>query len=169
MREVPLGGPRAKRHGTALVDDKDYAVVGVYQWCITASTRLGANQYACHRVRLPDGRSRLERMHHLITGWAFVDHIDGDGLNNQRNNLRQATVRQNARNGRSHRDSSSPHRGVSWFKRDGLWHAQISDGVRNRHIGYFTSERKAARAYDAEAAHFFGEFARLNFPGDGDE
>jgi hypothetical protein len=163
MREIQLGGPRAKRHGVALMDDADFERLGAFQWCISAGSRPNAPSYAVRRLRLDDGRSVIQRMHHAVTGLRFVDHIDGNGLNNQRANLRSATAVTNARNGKAHRDSASRYRGVSWFRRDGLWRAQISTG-RNRHIGYFETERAAALAYDDAAADLFGEFARLNFP-----
>jgi hypothetical protein len=97
-------------------------------------------------------------MHSLITGFAEVDHWDLDGLNNQRENLREGVDGRNARNQRAHRDSTSRFKGVCFDPRRGRWRAVL----RNSHLGYFADELEAAAAYDAAAQEVFGEFARLN-------
>jgi hypothetical protein len=94
----------------------------------------------------------------------LVDHIDGDPLNNVRENLRLATPVQNAHNARGKRTSkSSSFKGVSQY-RDGVrWVAQIMLRGRNFHLGIYADEEQAARAYDTAAIHQHGEFARPNF------
>jgi hypothetical protein len=113
-------------------------------------------------------------MHTLITGLPFVDHADGDGLNNQRYNLRPADHTLNNANRRpatthSGKAKSSRYKGVHWFKPGpgkgrARWHAQIRIGGRDRSLGYFYDEEAAARAYDAAARAEWGEFAHPNFP-----
>jgi hypothetical protein len=94
-----------------------------------------------------------------------VDHINGDPLDNRRANLRVCTQAQNLANGRSHRDSTSRYRGVSWKRSEGVWRAQISvGGQRSRFLGQYRDEEAAARAYDEAARAQYGEYARLNFP-----
>jgi AP2 domain len=89
------------------------------------------------------------------------DHIDHDGLNNRRSNLRPATNQQNLANNRQARGASG-FRGVRLHKRDGCWEAQI--GRDNQYLGRFDTLEQAARAYDAAALARFGEFAIFNFP-----
>ncbi len=93
----------------------------------------------------------------------FTDHIDGDGLNNQRRNLRICTRAENQRNRRIYDDSVSGYKGISWHKRLGKWRATIKvDGIQIS-LGCFTSAKKAAHVYDDAAIKYYGEFARPNF------
>lgn len=161
MREIPLGGPRAKRHGIALIDDADFALVSRYDWCISATRR--GTLYAIRALRR-EGVKTTQLMHHLIMGPGLVDHVDRDGLNNQRSNLRMATQTQNAGNRISLPGTSSRFKGVCRIKNNGLWRASICINGRTKFLGEYTSEEDAARAYDRAAPGHFGEFARLNFP-----
>lgn len=97
-----------------------------------------------------------------------VDHIDGDGLNNRRENLRLATPAQNSANMRARPGSLSGFKGVTWSKNAKRWRAKIRANGRHRHLGYFTSEEEAARAYDDAARELHGEFACVNFPRPGE-
>jgi hypothetical protein len=93
-----------------------------------------------------------------------VDHINGDGLDNRRSNLRACSTAENVRNSRKY----AAHRATSKFKGvcldRGKYRAQIALPGRKLNLGRFASEEEAARAYDAAALQHFGEFARLNFP-----
>lgn len=139
------------------VDDEDYNTVSLYTWRLQ-ETRSG-NVYACSDV---PSQGRRIFMHTLIMGTKGVDHIDGNGLNNVRSNLRPATASQNAAN-RKAQGGSSRYKGVSWHKRSCKWQAQI----KRTNLGYFDDEKEAARAYDDAAREDYGEFARLNFPEEG--
>ena len=92
-----------------------------------------------------------------------IDHINGDTLDNRLENLRICTNAQNAHNSYKRRQTASRYKGVTWHIRYKKWVAQIGRGKNHRHIGYFTSEEDAARAYDAKARELWGEFAHLNF------
>jgi len=92
----------------------------------------------------------------------MVDHKDGDGLNNQRSNLRRSSALQNSQNQRLSRRNKSGFKGV--FFKGPKWMASIRMNGRSTHLGMFDSAEAAALAYDAAAAAAFGEFARLNFP-----
>ncbi len=92
-----------------------------------------------------------------------VDHIDGNGLNNRKSNLRVCTQGQNSLNSRPRRNCSSRYKGVSFYKRDKIWQAQIFYNFRTINIGRFDDEVEAALAYDRKAEELFGEFAYLNF------
>jgi hypothetical protein len=91
-----------------------------------------------------------------------VDHIDGDSLNNKRDNLRPATRSQNARNSRSSKGSSSQFKGVSWNKRQRKWVSRIMVRGKTINLGTFDNERDAGRAYDIAAERFHSSFARPN-------
>lgn len=93
----------------------------------------------------------------------LLDHRDGDRANNRWINLREASPSQNARNIKSRPGSSSRYTGVSVIKRNGMWVAKINLAGRIKHLGTYVGEAEAARAYDAAAREFHGEFARPNF------
>ena len=93
----------------------------------------------------------------------LVDHIDHNGLNNCRSNLRLSTMAQNVRNTIS-RGGSSKYKGVHWCKRSKKWTGQICFNGKGHHLGGFRDEIEAAKAYDKRAKELHGEFACLNFP-----
>src|SRR5580658_9253484 len=109
-------------------------------------------------------------MHRLVFGVKpdeTVDHADGDGLNNQRYNLRNATKgQQQANRGGQRNNHSSRFKGVFWNDDRSRWQASIHSEGKTRYIGRFDDEEDAARAYDERALALFGSFARLNFPTD---
>ncbi len=94
----------------------------------------------------------------------IVDHMNRNRLDNTRANLRVCTRPENARNKGKLHATSSRFRGVSYRKCSGKWAARIRFKGKCIHLGYFTDEEEAARAYDRKAVELFGEFARLNFP-----
>lgn len=89
----------------------------------------------------------------------FIDHIDGDTLNNRLSNLRKCTKSDNSRNQKKTRGSSK-YKGVYLYK-SGIWRATIQL-EKKTHLGYFEDEREAAQAYDRAAEEAFGEFAKTN-------
>lgn len=97
----------------------------------------------------------------------YTDHIDGDGLNNQRYNLRKCKPLQNNMNRRSDEGSSSQYKGVSWCRAMQKWYSCICNKGKRKHIGYFHNEKDAAKAYDYNANKLckeLKEFVHLNFP-----
>lgn len=154
----------------AVVDAEDYADVMRFKWRVRNS---GTTHYARRDVRRADGSRTVLELHTYLTGYSLTDHIDGDGLNNRLANLREATTRQNGGNRRSQAGSSA-YRGVTWRKDLQKWRTRVqwSDATGRkleRHLGYFTSEEDAARAWDVAARERWGEFASLNFPGPGEQ
>jgi hypothetical protein len=105
-------------------------------------------------------------MHCLIMGAKGIDHVNGNGLDNRRENLRPATNSQNMANRRPNINSSSPYKGVTWAPNcgSGKWRANIKIDGASHTLGFFEDVREAAEAYDAAARVAFGEFARLNVP-----
>lgn len=157
-REIPLS-----RGLVALVDDDDYeAVVAAGAW--HASLCGGDLIYARHSYRDQFDVPRVIYIHNLVMRTRLVDHINGDGLDNRRCNLRPATTTQNLANTAPPSHNTSGYKGVNFYRRTGRYRAYIQSGYRPTHLGYFATAEQAARAYDAAALEHFGEFARLNFP-----
>ncbi len=106
-------------------------------------------------------------MHRVImvpSAGLIVDHINQNGLDNRRANMRLCTQSENKRNRASRPGSSSQFLGVSRSKRSTKWLATIRVGGQHIHLGYHADEADAARAYDAAALEYFGQFANPNFP-----
>lgn len=161
MRTIPLGGKRAAGR-IALIDDEDWNLVSPYRWWVQEQVRVGPRRHGPYAAAtLPQHQNIF--MHNLILGHKRVDHADGDGLNNQRANLRIATRSQNGANSGPRRGTSQ-FKGVSWSRKDSSWRAQITVDRYMRFLGNFSDEEAAARAYDAAALAAWGEFAYLNFP-----
>lgn len=95
---------------------------------------------------------------------AMIDHIDGDGSNNRIANLREATNAENMRNRGGNKNTTSQYCGVSWHRQTSKWLARIMLFGKRTHLGSFTDEIEAAKAYDVAALKLHGNFARLNFP-----
>lgn len=174
VKTVVLHGPKAAGR-VALVSDEDYELVSQYKWRLWeipgTETKYGCGPYAISTFRhdptgrfaVPKGRKKTIRMHALIMGVPGADHIDHDGLNNQRSNLRIATKSQNNHNQRPQRNVSSQFKGVCRMG-PAKWIAYITLERRHTRLGEFRDEIEAAYAYDTAAREHFGEFACLNFP-----
>ncbi len=92
-----------------------------------------------------------------------IDHRDGNGLNNQRSNLRFCTHAENMRNRNIQKNNTSGYKGVSWNKNARKWQAVIKYNGTHIYLGLFFCLVSAARTYDGKARELYGEFARLNF------
>ena len=101
-------------------------------------------------------------MHSLITGYPMVDHVNRNGLDNRRINLRPATLSQNSANRALFRNNTSGYKGVYWDRPQRKWMAVIMANGRRKRLGVFDDPVEAARAYNHAAAEAFGEYAWLN-------
>ncbi|KAB0579165.1 endonuclease [Ideonella dechloratans] len=147
----------------AMVDDADFEALNQWKW--SAEKRSGTF-YAIRCVRGPGGKKTTVRMHRQIVGEGVeVDHADGNGLNNQRENLRSCSVAENQQN-RKRARGTSQYKGVMWDRFHNRWKAKIIVNGERINLGSFMSEEDAALQYDAAAKEHFGEFASLNFPGE---
>ena len=156
MKEITLSQGKI-----ALVDDADYQLVSQFKW--HAEKRKCDIWYAKRNLYKPDGMRTTQYLHQfLIPGAQDIDHRDGNGLNNQRENIRPCTHAQNMCNAKRQSAGSSRFKGVSYRYRK--WQAGIRFQSKSYHLGSFLIEEDAARAYDAAAKQFHGSFARLNFP-----
>ncbi len=148
----------------ALVDDEDFERVNAFAWHARQSP--SGLWYAIRNIWVSgENRNDHQTLHHFIAGYRGVDHRDGDGLNNQKQNLRPATKSQNAmgfrRKGKS---ATSRFRGVYWETQTQKWRARIFVAGKSILLGRHTSDEAAARKYDEAARKHFGEFASPNFP-----
>lgn len=164
MKEIPL-----TQGLVAIVDNDDYERVSAHRW-YTAISRTSSDGvsliYAVRSAYRPDGQRRQQRLHRFILDAPDnmqVDHINGDGLDNRRENLRLCTSAENSRNVRPYTGGTSALKGVSWHLRVKKWRAQIKINGKKLHLGYYSTEEDAAKAYDSAALRFHGEFARTNF------
>lgn len=157
--EIPLTQGKV-----AIVDRDVYEALSQHKWL---ARRKGQLWYAQRSIPKPGGGQRIQLMHAAISGFPLTDHINGNGLDNRRVNLRRATYSQNAFNMRKHKGTSR-FKGVSLHRQAQKWVAAISFAGKRTHLGLFSDETAAAQQYDAAARELFGTYAALNFPGPGE-
>lgn len=158
-----------------LFDEADSEVLTKYSWSLRRTdysrtlyvfaNPTPANQPYCNK--------RLHAILMGVVGTEFeVDHINGNGLDNRRQNLRVVSHDENMRNLRKQltfngEPTSSKYKGVTWHKGAGKWAAKVCFQNKTHNLGLFsptpTGEIEAAYAYDRKARELFGEYAHLNF------
>ena len=151
---IPLRNRRGEVVAYTLIDEQD-AHLARLTW------RMQGQRYA---VRSQNGQILL--MHRVILNAppaVEVDHINRNGLDNRRTNLRLATRAENTRNAKLSRRNTSGFRGVSFDRFSGRWLATVRSDRRTYRLGAFATAEEAAIAYDFAAAALHGEFASTNF------
>jgi hypothetical protein len=141
----------------AKVDDEDYDWLMQRKWICNG-------RYVLSRR---GGMKKRISMHREIMNPPDdmeVDHIDHDGLNNQRCNLRVCTHYQNSQNRTMHKPTHSGYKGVG--RHFSKWRATIRVNTIRIRLGRFETKEEAAHAYDDAAIKYFGEFSQLNYPRD---
>lgn len=165
---IPLGGKKFPGK-FALVDPEDVLKVAKWGWSPFRPTLRGNRELFYAKARV---RGDIDYLHRFVLGITDrkirVDHINHDGLDCRKENLRVATHQQNVFNRRPNLLAASPYKGVYWHNSTEKWLASISCDGKRHYIGVFAFEEDAARAYDAKAAELFGEYAYLNFPEEGE-
>lgn len=143
-----------------MIDEEDVSKLGKKKWC---AHLIRNTFYAC----ADGGKTLLHRVILNAQPDEHIDHINGDGLDNRKVNLRIATIQQNAQNSRKQKSyknkpTSSKYKGVTWASDKRKWKAQISINEKPTSIGYYDQEIDAAKAYDKKAIELRGTFARIN-------
>jgi len=146
-----------------MVDDDDYEFLKKYKWRVRIDKW---NAYA-ERTEPVNGENVVMGMHRVlllaVDSKTFVDHRNGNGLDNRSENLRICSMSQNQWNQKPRLGGSSKYKGVYWCKINRFWIATIKYLGKSYGLGYYRNEKKAAQAYDKRAIELFGEFAWTNF------
>lgn len=159
MRKLTLRGNTGNKF--TIVDDEDFKSLSKYKWYVSHSLK-----YA-YRNKWQEGKNKLVLLHKEILNNTVsqVDHINRDKLDNRKSNLRICTASENSMNKkRDLKYKSSRFHGVHLRSDKKKWAASIRVKGRLLHIGSFSNEEEAAKAYDEKALLYFGEFCILNFP-----
>lgn len=157
MKEIPL-----TRGKVALVDDEDYDYLSQWKWYAYPNH---GNWYAVRGVRKFPHYWTI-RMHRVVVNAPedmHVDHIDFDGLNNQKKNLRLCSRYENGRHMRLRKDNTTGYKGVYPCPYNKFGATIYIDG-KQTYLGAFDTPEDAARSYDYFAKMYYKEFAVLNFP-----
>lgn len=147
-KKIPLGNDQF-----AIIDDEDYELVSQYNW---SGARSGESDHIYAVTRL--------RMHRLVMNaplGMYVDHINGDTLDNRKENLRLCTNAENQQNARA-RGGTSQYKGVSYNKKMKKWLGAFTVLGQTYHCGYFDDEKECARAVDKKRREVCGDFASKN-------
>ena len=156
-REIPL-----TKNRVALVDDEDFEELSQFKWRLGDNRKYPHKVYAIRKGRKGEGKKTIS-MHRVIAGapdGAEVDHIDGDGLNNTKSNLRIVTRQDNAKNRRLSTNNYSGYTGVYMDKRSGRWKATLRVNKKFIWLGSHSTIQEAAMAYQIAADEHFGQFRR---------
>lgn len=158
----------------ALVDDEDYDRLSEHKWFASKSRTADKFSATRNTPGRPNGEQRKILMHREITNAPkekVVDHINGNPLDNRKENLRVCTQQENSWNRGKPKNNKSGYKGVTYYKKRDMinelkkpWAAHIQSNGKKRYLGYYKTAQEAARAYDQKAIELFGEFAQLNFP-----
>lgn len=146
---------------TATFDDEDFELISRFKW---SALKIGNSFYAVTNTSRKLGKRKVLYMHRVITGVQGreeIDHINRNGLDNRKENLRVCTHKENMQN-QVKMCGSSRFKGVSWDSSNKKWASHIRVENKTKYLGEYTSESDAAIAYNEAAKNYFEEFACLN-------
>jgi hypothetical protein len=148
------------KHGTAIIDEQDFDRISQYKWYSFDNDGTGSRCYAICKIR-----GKTVYMHRMVMGaqdGEYVDHIDGNGLNNSRSNLRFATLSQNNMNQRMRPDNTSGHKGISWCPDREKYQVYVNIDRKRKSLGRYRTLEEAIYVRDQAVKEHYGEFAREN-------
>jgi len=153
---IKLYNMKCEEVGEAIIDAEDYGKCKGKKW------RKNAEDYVTSDIPI-DGIFTRTFLHHLILGKkAEIDHKDGNGLNNKKDNLRFCTHMENAQNRKLNLNNKSGYKGVFWRKEKEMWMVYITYNRKRKFLGYFDDIVEAAKSYNKAAIKYHKNFARLN-------
>lgn len=150
----------------AIVDAENYEWLNQWKWHTEKKGRKTKTYYVARNIPKGKNKQAVLYMHRLIMAAQEgdeLDHCNNNALDNRRCNLRFCQHSENMENQRPQKNKTSKYKGVSWNKQYGKWIVFIREDGREKYMGNFVSEIKAAKAYDRKALELFGEFACPNF------
>lgn len=146
----------------ALVDDEDYEFLSNFKWSANVQRHtVYAKKSAYRKKNMLTSNTNEIMLHRMILkpkNGEVVDHIDGNGLNNQKVNLRLCKQSENLRNKKHYKNNSSGVKGVYFNKQANKWIAQIGFNKKMIYLGSFINKHEAAQAYKEKSQKLFGEF-----------
>lgn len=154
------------KHGVkeVMVDDEDYESMSRFKWYLKKSTNIF---YAYCNI-YSKGVGKIVMMHREIMNpekGKVIDHINGNGLDNRKANMRECLSAENSRNRKKSIGTLSIYKGLYYDKNTSKkWRVLIKANGKKIRLGRFRTEIEAALAYDEAAKIHHGKFARLNFP-----
>ena len=160
MKEIKLSQGKV-----TIVEDQHFEDLNQWKWCYHKGAAVRNER------KIINGKNKVVYilLHRFLlkpNKGMVVDHIDGDPLNNIRNNIRVCTQSQNLMNKRVKRNkTSSKYKGVFFNKKRKTWNAQLLKRGECKYLGAFDTEIEAAKSYDSAALEKYGEYARLNLAG----
>lgn len=150
MKKIPL-----TQGQFALVDDEDYEFLNQWKWYVYKN---GSTFYAKRNIKC-NGKWTTIYMHQILAELMNfkenVDHINRNGLDNQRSNLRPATNKENCENRGMFKHNTSGYKGVSWHKQHSKWMAYIKHNSKHIHLGYFDKIEDAVKARKTAEKKYF--------------
>ena len=144
----------------AIIDEDDFELASKHTWYASVRRKADGSIRTVYAVT----RGSKLRLHRLIMNASKgfeVDHIDGDGLNCSKSNMRLATTSENQRNQRIGCNNKSGVKGVTWDKERGKWRVSIKINRKSIRIGRFENLEDAAKAYADASLKYHGDFGRL--------
>jgi len=158
MKKIPLTQGKY-----ALVDDEEYKLLSKFKWHYG---QYGNTGYAKRIIWDKENKkSKIVRMHHFILPLQkglMVDHINGNGIDNRKQNLRLVTKAQNMMNKKAPKNNTSGFKGVAWHKQNNRWRAYLTVHGKQISLGLYDTKKEAAKAWNLAARAYFGEYALLN-------
>lgn len=148
------------KHGTAIIDEQDFDRISQFTWHSVDNDGTGSRYYATCSIR-----GKTTYMHRMVMGaqaGESIDHIDGNGLNNSRSNLRFVTQSENNLNQKIRSDNTSGHKGISWCPDREKYQVYVNINRKRKSLGRYRTLEEAIYVRDRAVKEHYGEFSREN-------
>ncbi|MCK5604153.1 HNH endonuclease [Candidatus Pacearchaeota archaeon] len=150
---------KLKTGEVVFIDKKDYAVISQYSWY---RHPVGSHHLLYAAAWVNNKNTLMHRFLLNLNKNEMTDHINGNGLDNRRSNLRKCTHQENMFNKKKYKNNKCGYKGVYWSPHHSKWRVTLYKYKKRFYIGYYRDLIEAAKAYNEAAIEHHGEFARLN-------